>query len=161
MAKSNRRKNGNGNARRNGGGRNRNNRTKIAYILSNMGRVWDTNLSTENLRKMLDKARMHLPPVNFNGPIDSDTEIMVARMVSEGMPPNDALEVIELIEGSGRMFSYLELPDFDPSGENAQEKKNAAAQGMASQYASLVKLRSSMVKAQQGERKKIKDFRTW
>jgi hypothetical protein len=142
------------NRNRGGGGR-----TKIMYQLSNCGAVWDSNLSTADLKKAVDKIRMRMPPMNFNGAIDTDAEIMVQRLISEGCPGNDALEILDLLENTGRICFWFELPDFDGGAENKGERATAKAMGTLGQYDGAVKLRKSYAKSNASEHKKIAKWR--
>lgn len=134
------------NKNRNRNRRNGLNRALIENELAIMGMVWDTSMTTLELKTARDMARVQLPGMKLDGRIDTTVERVQARLVSEGVHPDDAIECLRMLAGTKQCMHWSNVPDFDSRTENQNEASTAKMYGphFAKMNANSNKLRKEL-----------------
>lgn len=151
--------------RRRGGRRGRGARRSMRTLwleLAVCGVVPDMKMTTKDLVAARDMALLALPGKPGEGRLTSYVEIFSTMLVSTGVSPNDAIEMIRLMAGTSQALHWSEIPDFDPGSENNKERSLMRMSGarFGAAYDAAQRLRKAVSKEESKDDKKVAAFKS-
>jgi hypothetical protein len=140
--------------------RNRNrggSKDELLRDLAIMGVVADSTLSANDLKMARDMAQLTIPGRPAMGPIRGYIETTTTMLICSGIHKDDAVEIIQMMAGTGQCLHWSEIPDFDPNGENRDEQKDMKGLGTRffKAYKAAADIRKAVAKEESKDDKKI------
>lgn len=138
-----------------------NGKNRLWMELALCGIIPDIKLDGNELRNARDIALIALPGKPGDGRLQGYTEIFTTMLVATGVPIGDAAEILKLVAGTGQAIHWTEIPDFDSSAENSNERAAAKASGSRwlAAYESAAALRKKISKEESKDDKKVAGWR--
>jgi len=144
-------KGGRGRRRNRGGGQ-----EAVWKDLAIQGNVPDMQLTVAQCAADRDIAAMGMPGRPANGPLHGYVEIFATMLVNQGISPDDAQKVLQMVQGTGKTHHWTEIPDLDTAAENRADRAVMAGGRVRASYDAAARLRRTVTSADKKRRARQK-----